>query len=46
MIKAYEKDGWEQSDFIINTNYVRIQTIVPELFTFKLHNLAMSHGNF
>ncbi len=44
MIKVYENIGWEQSDFIINTAYVRIQTIVPELFTFRLPNLSMSHG--
>jgi len=45
MIDAYENSGWEQSDFMINTGRVRIQTIVPELFTFKLPNLSMSHGN-
>ena len=44
MIDVYENVGWEQSDFIINTHYVRIQTIAPELFTFKLENLSMSHG--
>ena len=44
MINIYENIGWEQSDFIINTAYVNIQTIVPELFTFKLPNLQMSHG--
>lgn len=45
MIDAYELVGWDQSDFMINTGYVRIQTIVPELFTFKLPNLSTSHGN-
>jgi len=44
MIDVYENIGWEQSDFIINTHYVRIQTIIPELFTFKVKNLSMSHG--
>ena len=44
MIDVYEQIGWEQSDFIINTAYVRIQTIMPELFTFKLPNLSTSHG--
>jgi len=44
LINVYETVGWEQSDFIINTHYVRIQTIMPELFTFKLPNLSMSHG--
>lgn len=44
MINVYETIGWDQSDFIINTGYVRIQTIMPELFTFKLPNLSMSHG--
>lgn len=44
MIDVYENIGWEQSDFIINTAYVRIQTIMPELFTFKLPNLSTSHG--
>lgn len=45
MINVYESVGWEQSDFIINTHNVRIQTIVPELFTFKLPNLKTSHGD-
>jgi hypothetical protein len=44
MVAAYHKYGWEQSDFMINTGYVRIQTVIPELFTFKLPNLSMSHG--
>jgi len=44
MISAYDADGWEQSDFIINTHYVRIQTLLPELFTFKLKNLRSSSG--
>jgi GR25 family glycosyltransferase involved in LPS biosynthesis len=45
MIDVYENVGWEQSDFIINTHYVRIQTIMPQLFTFsKKRNLRMSHG--
>lgn len=44
MIKVYEGIGWEQSDHIMNTGYVSIETIVPELFTFKLPNLKMSHG--
>ena len=44
MIEVYETKGWEQSDFIINTGHVRIQTIMPELFTFELPNLSMSHG--
>lgn len=44
MLKVYETIGWEQSDFIINTAYVQIQTIIPELFMFTRPNLAMSHG--
>lgn len=44
MIAVYEQIGWDQSDFIINTGYVRIQTLIPELFTFKLPNLRTSHG--
>lgn len=44
MINVYETIGWEQSDHIINTAYVRIQTLIPELFVFKLPNLRMSHG--
>ena len=44
MIDVYENIGWDQSDFIINTAYVRIQVLSPELFTFKLPNLKMSHG--
>lgn len=44
MIDVYENIGWEQSDFIINTHYVRIQTLNPELFTFKVKNVSMSHG--
>lgn len=46
MINVYENIGWEQSDFIINTAYVRIQTIIPELFTFNRPNLTTSHGNY
>jgi len=44
MIEVYESIGWEQSDHILNTAYVKIKTIIPELFTFKLANLSMSHG--
>lgn len=44
MIDVYEKHGWEQSDFIMNTYNVNIKTMLPELFTFKLPNLRMSHG--
>lgn len=36
--------GWEQSDYFINNYNVKIQTIMPEYFTFKLKNLNMSHG--
>lgn len=43
ILDVFENVGWEQSDFIINTGFVRIQTIMPELFTFKLPNLSMSH---
>lgn len=46
MLDVYENIGWEQSDFIINTAYVRIQTIIPEFFTFKLPNLSTSHGEY
>ena len=44
LLDAYEKYGWEQSDFFINTANVTIQYIVPEYFTFKSKNLNMSHG--
>jgi len=44
MIDVFENVGWEQGDQIINTAYVRIQTLMPELFTFILPNLSMSHG--
>ena len=44
MLDVYNAVGWEQSDHIINTHNIHIQTIVPELFTFKLPNLSMSHG--
>lgn len=44
MLDVYENIGWEQSDFIINTAYVKIQQIIPELFTFKLTNLETSFG--
>lgn len=44
MLNAIQTNGWDQSDYIINTGYVRIQCLNPELFTFKLPNLKMSHG--
>lgn len=44
MIEAYETIGWEQSDFMLNSSVVRIQTLSPELFTFKLPNLKTSLG--
>lgn len=44
LLDAYEKYGWEQSDFFINSANVTIQYIVPEYFTFKSKNLNMSHG--
>lgn len=44
MLKAIHTYGWDQSDYVINTGYVRIQCLNPELFTFKLPNLRMSHG--
>lgn len=44
MLEAIHTYGWDQSDYIINTGYVRIQCLNPELFTFKLPNLKMSHG--
>lgn len=44
MINVFEKIGWDQSDAIINTTFVRIQTIMPELFTFQLPNLRTSRG--
>ena len=44
LLDAYEKYGWEQSDFFINTANVTIQYIVPEYFTFKSSNLNLSHG--
>lgn len=45
MVAAYETEGWEQSDFMLNTSKVRIQTVVPEYFGFGKPNLAMSWGN-
>lgn len=44
MLEVYEKTGWEQSDYIINSAYVRIQTLMPELFRCRLPNLQTSHG--
>ena len=44
LLASVEKNGWEQSDFFINTNNVHIQYVVPEYFTFTLRNLNMSHG--
>jgi len=44
MIKVYEEKGWEQSDYIINSAHVEIETLMPELFTFILPNLKTSHG--
>lgn len=44
LINNLFKNGWEQSDYFINTLNVKIQYIDPEYFTFKLPNLNMSHG--
>ncbi len=39
------KNGWNQSDFYINTKLVNIQYAVPEYFTFcDSNNLQTSHG--
>lgn len=44
LMNVFQNIGWEQGDHTVNTGHVRIQTIVPQLFTFKLPNLRMSHG--
>ena len=44
MVTVYEKKGWEQSDYIINSAHVEIETLMPELFTFILPNLKTSWG--
>lgn len=44
MIEAYETIGWEQSDHIINTAYVPICVLLPEMFGFGSPNLRMSRG--
>jgi len=44
MIQVYEEKGWEQSDYIINSAHVDIETLMPELFTFITPNLKTSHG--
>jgi len=38
------KNGWDQSDFFINTKNVKMQYTIPEYFTFKHSNLNTSHG--
>lgn len=44
LLLTLEQNGWEQSDYFINTSHVRVQYVIPEYFTFKLPNLNMSHG--
>lgn len=44
LLGALEQNGWEQSDYFINTKSVKIEYCIPEYFTFKLKNLNMSHG--
>jgi len=44
LLDSLTKHGWEQSDYFINNYNVKIQTMMPEYFTFKLKNLNMSHG--
>ena len=44
LLDSLTKHGWEQSDYFINNYNVKIQTMMPEYFSFKLKNLNMSHG--
>lgn len=44
LLDTLASNGWEQSDYFINTSHVKIEYVVPEYFTFKLPNLNMSHG--
>lgn len=44
LLDSLHKNGWEQSDFFINTFNVKMQYTIPEYFTFKHSNLNTSHG--
>jgi len=43
-LASLEKNGWEQSDYFINTNNLRIQYATPEYFAMRKNNLKTSHG--
>lgn len=44
LLESYKKNGWDQSDFFINTNNVNIQYSDPDFFEFSGKNLKSSHG--
>lgn len=44
LVDIYERQGWEQSDFILNTGFVAMETIGPELFSWNGHKLSLSYG--
>jgi GR25 family glycosyltransferase involved in LPS biosynthesis len=44
LLQSLEDNGWDQSDYFINTKNVNIQYAIPEYFTFKHKNLNTSHG--
>ena len=44
MIKAIETHGMDQSDFMINSKNVTMQTCIPSPVTFNTVNLSTSYG--
>jgi GR25 family glycosyltransferase involved in LPS biosynthesis len=44
LLKALVEDGWEQSDYFMNTYNVDIKYSVPDYFKLDINNLHLSHG--
>ena len=43
ILKAVEKNGLEQSDFIINERNLKLQYITPSIAKYQKRNLNLSH---
>ena len=43
LLRAAEKHGLEQSDFIINERNMKLQYITPSIVKFNKRNLNLSH---
>lgn len=46
LIESFNTNGWDQSDFFINTNNVNIEYSDPQFFEFSGPNIRSSHGGF